>query len=138
MLMLLTLPIAVIDTMLLYRFMAQHGLYRDNTGERLRMMGVSLMRFTFAAQLVVEMLTGNKTLGGIFSVGFGMAAGLLSSDGINLGVISDILMNVFMGVSMGIFLIGHMPTQLTLLLLVPVLLSSGLTFLHTTHFTRRE
>lgn len=130
MILLLTLPIAILDTVLLYRLMAHRQSYRDNMSGRQQTFTSSLMRCTFASQLVIELLTGSKLIGFIFSFTFGLTAGLLTEERPDLSVLADIFMNVFMGISMGIFLIGNMPLKLTILLIIPVFLASSLTFIH--------
>lgn len=138
MILVLALPIAVIDTLLLYMLMAHRHTYRSLFAERQRTLISALMRFTFASQLVMELLTGSKLIGCIFSFVCGFSAGLLTEEKPNLSVLADILMNVFMGISMGIFLIGNMPLPLTILLISPVLLASFFTLLHTSNFVRNN
>lgn len=138
MILLLALPIAIIDTLLLYMLITRRHSYRGIFAERQRTLTSSLMRFTFASQLVMELLTGSKLIGCIFSFMCGLSAGLLTEERPNLSVLADIFMNVFMGISMGIFLIGNMPLSLTILLISPVLLASCFTFLHTSNFLRNR
>lgn len=95
------------------------------------------MRLTFASQLIIELLTGSKAIGGFSSFGLGLLAGFLAMRSVNLVSLSELLMNVFMGISMGIFLIGHLPTMITFLLITPVFLSSGMTFIHTVLVDRK-
>ncbi|WAH38697.1 hypothetical protein [Alicyclobacillus dauci] len=138
MLLFLTLPIALIDTILLYQLMSRREINRADSATRQQMLNSSLMRFSFAVQLVIELTTGNKTVGCITSFIFGILAGLLTTADVNLNVMAEILMNVFMGISMGVFLIGHLSLLLTVLLIAPILLSSTLTFLHTRKQLRRK
>ncbi|GMA60119.1 hypothetical protein NZD89_11095 [Alicyclobacillus fastidiosus] len=131
-----TLPIAVAETCLLYTLMKPSPATRDGrrldlTADVQRTLHSGLMRFTFSMQLVMELCTGSKTAGCIFSFAFGVAAGIMIERNTDLKGLSDILMNVFMGISMGVFLIGHLPLTLTLLLIAPVLVSSGFTLAHT-------
>ncbi|MFB5189891.1 hypothetical protein [Alicyclobacillus fastidiosus] len=130
-----TLPIAVAETCLLYTLMKPKHATRSSgqllTADVERTLYSGLMRFTFSIQLVMELCTGSKTAGCIFSFAFGVAAGILIERNTDLKGLSDILMNVFMGISMGVFLIGHLPLTLTLLLIAPVLVSSGFTLAHT-------
>jgi len=124
----LTIPIALIETIVLYQTMV----WRNRETRFLPEINhTSLMRLTFASQLIIELLTGSKTVGGFASFGLGILAGFLSMQSINLATLSELLMNVFMGISMGIFLIGHLPFAIALLLITPVLLSSSMTLLHT-------
>lgn len=137
MVLLLALPIAIIDTVLLLKLMKPEVSSRSNPAELQRHINSSLIRFTFAVQLVTEVCTGSKVAGGIFSFLLSMAAGILSARDLSPNIISELLMNVFMGISMGIMLIGHLPLFIAILLITPALLSSGLAFLHTTQFAHR-
>ncbi|EPZ43321.1 hypothetical protein [Alicyclobacillus acidoterrestris] len=131
----ITLPIALSETCLLYGLLKRPASRRASAApipdELRRLLHSGLLRFTFSIQLVMELCTGSKTAGCIMSFVFGIAAGLMIDEHRSLKGMSDTLMNVFMGISMGIFLIGHIPIALTLLLISPVFLSSGFTLLHT-------
>jgi hypothetical protein len=130
MVLLITMPIALIEITLLFHLLERRGNLKGHPADRNKTLNATLMRFAFSAQLITELLTGSKMAGCIFSFILGIGAGYLAVDAANLSDLSDILMNVFMGISMGIFLIGHLSLSLTLLLIAPVLLSSGLAYLH--------
>lgn len=138
MLIYLTFPIVVLETWLLYRFMVWRASMHPHARSFISMTNTSLMRLTFASQLVVELLTHNKVVGGMASFVIGIVAGFLALPEVHLGAISELIMNVFMGISMGIFLIGYLPLQITLVLICPVLLSSCMTAIHLASVTRKS
>jgi len=124
----MVVPIALIETWLIWK---RIGASADADAVVSRDIANSvLMRLTFATQLIVELLIHNKTVGGIAACVAGVSAGLLTMRSAHLEAFSELAMNVFMGVSMGIFLVGSLPRHITILLITPVLGSSVFTWLH--------
>lgn len=124
------LPIALLEIWLLYRIMASRTVSAPALNLPESVTNTALTRLTFATQLLVELLLHNKTIGGIASFMVGISAGLLASRTLHLGAFSELTMNVFMGISMGIFLIGTLPKHIAMLLITPVLVSSIMTWLY--------
>ncbi|MDI9259296.1 hypothetical protein [Alicyclobacillus sendaiensis] len=87
-----------------------------------------LMRLTFAVQLAVEMACRSKAMGGCAAAAMGCLAGVVALRPRSLLEMSELMMEVFMGISMGIFLIGNMPAHIAWLLLSPIAVSSGMAF----------
>ncbi|MCL6548602.1 MAG: hypothetical protein K6T30_06800 [Alicyclobacillus sp.] len=87
-----------------------------------------LMRLTFAVQLAVELACRSKAMGGTAATAVGCLAGLIGLRPRSFLEMSELMMEVFMGISMGIFLIGNMPAHIAWLLLLPIAVSSGLAF----------
>lgn len=133
----MTLPIAILEIWLLYRLMEARSKPASALDLPESLTNTALTRLTFATQLLVELLEHNKTIGGIASFIVGISAGLLALRQLHLGAFSELTMNVFMGISMGIFLIGSLPYHIALLLTAPVLVSSVLTWLYVLTRQRR-
>lgn len=87
------------------------------------------MRLTFAVQLGVEMACRSKAAGGIAAAVVGCVAGVIALKPRSLLETSELMMEVFMGISMGIFLIGNIPAHIAWVLLLPIAASSGMAFL---------
>ncbi|AEJ43976.1 hypothetical protein [Alicyclobacillus acidocaldarius] len=87
-----------------------------------------LMRLTFAVQLAVELACRSKAMGGTAATAVGCLAGLIALRPRSFLEMSELMMEVFMGISMGIFLIGNMPAHIAWLLLLPIAVSSALAF----------
>ncbi|ACV58969.1 hypothetical protein [Alicyclobacillus acidocaldarius] len=87
-----------------------------------------LMRLTFAVQLAVELACRSKALGGTSAAAVGCLAGVIALRPRSLLEMSELMMEVFMGISMGIFLIGNIPAHIAWLLLLPIAVSSGMAF----------
>lgn len=87
-----------------------------------------LMRLTFAVELAVELACHSKGIGGVAAVVVGCLAGVIALEPRSLLEMSELMMEVFMGISMGIFLIGNMPAHIAWLLLLPIAASSAMAF----------